>query len=279
MTFGLIESIISNTGEIKTLIKKKIHDAREHAQLQWNENPCGAFDLNKNKIDFFDKVEKLRYKQQYWQKNFFDFNSFSGRVLEIGIGLGTDLKQFARAGAQCHGIDITDEHLIQTKNNFNKEGMLVKLKKGDANNLPYSDSFFESVYSFGVIHHIPDIDKVLKEIYRVLKPGGILQIAVYHKYSIHTLSLFLRAFFSGKIFKIGIKGVLSTIELGADGVKIKPYVKLYSKYELRGILLKHNFKINKNGIKQVNYDNRHKLNFLRRFENYIGWYVCYCCTK
>ena len=261
------------------LVDDKIEKARNQAQLQWNENPCGAVQIETNDADFFNQVEKNRYEQQYWQKLFFDFKSFSGRVLEIGIGLGTDLKQFARAGAECHGVDITDKHLSLTKKNFENEGLSVTLQKCDANCLPYPDSYFEAIYSFGVIHHIPDVENVLKEVYRVLKPGGLFQVAVYHKFSIHTFSLFLRAIITGRIAKIGISGVLSTIEHGADGIIIKPYVKLYSLPELKRHLLRHNFKIKKSGIKQVNFGPSHKLSFLRRLENYIGWYVCYHCSK
>src|SRR5712671_4436206 len=97
--------------------------AREQAQAQWNTNPCGAVPSAEYDRDFFDRVEEERYRQQYWQRAFFDFTAFpGGRVLEIGVGLGTDLKQFARSGASCFGADITDTHLDLAARNFELEG-------------------------------------------------------------------------------------------------------------------------------------------------------------
>ena len=53
-----------------------------------------------NRVAFFKRVEIERYKQQPWQHDFFQFEQFAGkRVLEIGVGLGTDLLQFARKRA------------------------------------------------------------------------------------------------------------------------------------------------------------------------------------
>lgn len=261
------------------LSAEALHEARLHAQAQWNANPCGAIASAENDRSFFDQVESERYRQQYWQRAFFDFMSFKGRVLEIGIGLGTDLKQFARAGAECHGVDITDKHLSLTNRNFENEGLPLTLHRSDANKLPYPDNHFDCVYSFGVIHHIPDVDTVLDEVFRVLRPGGVFQVAVYHLFSIHTFSLFLRSIFTGRIVGIGISGVLATIESGADGVVVKPYVRLYSARTLEKLLRRHDFQVVKTGVRQVNFDKSHFLNFLRRFENFIGWYVCSIVKK
>ena len=258
----------------------QLQHARIHAQAQWNASPCGALPTDVYDRQYFEKVEADRYRQQYWQKEYFDFTSFrGGRVLEIGVGHGTDLKQFARNGASCYGVDITDKHLSLTKQNFAAEGFVAELKQSDATKLPFADNCFDCVYSFGVIHHIPDVKTVLAEVHRVLKPGGILQIAVYHLFSVHTLTLFLRAIMTGAIFKIGVAGVLSTIESGADGVQVKPYVKLYSKGGLTRLLEHERFRVLKMGVRQVNFDNSRSMNLFRRFEKMIGWYVCALVAK
>jgi ubiquinone/menaquinone biosynthesis C-methylase UbiE len=250
-------------------------EARRQAQAQWNANPCGALPTFAFDQDFFSRVEAERYRQQYWQKDFFDYASCSGgRVLEIGVGLGTDLKQFARHGASCHGVDITDRHLQLARRNFELEGYPVELRKSDATSIDFPDGYFDCVYSFGVIHHIPDVQSVLREVHRVLKPGGTFQVAVYHAYSVHTLSLFMRALVSGRLAKLGVAGVLSTIELGADGEQTKPYVKLYTRSRLRTLLQRANFGIDEVGIRQVNFDGTPVLNVLRTFERALGWYVC-----
>ncbi|HUQ95540.1 MAG TPA: class I SAM-dependent methyltransferase [Bryobacteraceae bacterium] len=254
--------------------------ARAEAQKQWNANPCGAIETEAFDQTFFDKVEEERYRQQYWQLDFFDYTSFAGkRVLEVGIGLGTDIKQFARNGAECHGVDITDRHLELTKLNFELSGYTIDLRKADAASIPFPDGHFDCVHSFGVLHHIPDVDTVLKEIHRVLKPEGVLQTAVYHRASIHTLLYFVKGVVDASLFRTGIKGVLARIERGADGKEIAPYVKLYSKAEWRGAASAAGFAPVKLGIRQVNFDRFRWLNAFRPFEKMVGWYVCGIFTK
>ena len=254
--------------------------ARAQAQAQWNTNPCGAVPSDVHDREFFDQVEAERYREQYWQREFFDYLSFKGgRVLEIGVGLGTDLKQFARGGAQCFGVDITDKHLELTRRNFELEGIPVDLRKADATRLPFPDGYFDCVYSFGVIHHIPDVSAVLSEVSRVLKPGGVFQVAVYHRYSIHTAMLFLPAIVNGQIARLGVAGVLSTIERGADGVAIKPYVKLYSMRQLRRILLQAGLRPTTLAIRHVRFDQLPALNVFRRLEKALGWYACALAKK
>ena len=115
---------------------------------------------------------------------------------------------------------------------------------------------------------------VLAEAKRVLKPGGLLQVAVYHLYSIHTLTLLMRAMATGKLFRVGVAGVLATIEKGADGNEIKPYVRLYSRHELSQLITDCGFKEISTEIRQVNFERCKVLNCLRPFESLLGLYVC-----
>jgi ubiquinone/menaquinone biosynthesis C-methylase UbiE len=216
-------------------------DSRVEAAKQWNNTACGELEGDKNKIEYFHSVERDRYAQQLWQQNYFQFATFRGKkILEIGVGQGTDLIQFARAGAVCSGVDITDNHLLLTRKNFALQGFKVELIKADATRLPFPDESFDVVYSFGVIHHIPEAGLVLDEIFRVLKPGGKVMLALYHKWS--AFHVFKKIIFHGLgygwLFKKGYAGTLATIEHGADGVDIKPYVKLYSKAETKKLLKK-----------------------------------------
>jgi SAM-dependent methyltransferase len=254
--------------------------ARLEAQKQWNANPCGAVETSAHDAAFFARVEAERYRQQYWQRDFFDYRSFGGKsVLEIGIGLGTDIKQFARSGATVAGADITDRHLELTQLNFDLEGLPIDLVKADAVKLPFDDDTFDCVHSFGVLHHIPDIGAVLKEIRRVLKPGGVLQTAVYHKYSIHTATLFLRAALRGSLLSKGVGGTLATIEAGADGSEIAPYVKLYGKSEWERTLADAGFFTRRGAVRQVQFEGMKALNRLRPLEGLIGWYVANIAEK
>jgi ubiquinone/menaquinone biosynthesis C-methylase UbiE len=104
-------------------------------------------------------------------------------MLEVGCGIGVDSIQFARAGNEMTLLDLTFESLKITKNRFEREGLKANYVEGDAENLPFQDSTFDMVYSYGVIHHSPNTEKSVSEIYRVLKPGGKAVIMLYSKYS------------------------------------------------------------------------------------------------
>jgi SAM-dependent methyltransferase len=62
----------------------------------------------------------------------------------------------------------------------------------DAENLSFPDNTFDVVYSWGVLHHSPDTERAVSEVYRVLKPGGEAKIMIYHKYSMVGYMLWLR---------------------------------------------------------------------------------------
>ena len=183
--------------------------AREHATRQWTAHPCGAVAGDLSSLAYFTEVERSRYAHQPWQKKVIGFDRYRDRnVLEIGVGLGTDLAQFAKAGAICHAIDITERHLEAAARNFEARGLPVVLKKCDATQIDFADGYFDLVYSFGVIHHIPDASKVVQEIRRVLKPGGKVLVTLYHRYSFfHFFMLFVRGLLFGQLFRLGYDGL------------------------------------------------------------------------
>jgi len=102
-------------------------------------------------------------------------------VLDIGSGSGTDvLVSSLRTGPQGDviGLDITDAMIEKARKNIEKMGAKnVRILKGGAEKIPLGDSSVDVVTSNGVLNLVPDKKKAFKEIYRVLKPGGRIQIA------------------------------------------------------------------------------------------------------
>lgn len=276
-------------------------DSRYEAKKLWNYKACGEFDFDSKDINYFYEVEKKRYKDQYWQKNYFKFQEFKNKkVLEIGVGQGTDLMQFAKNGATCFGVDITRNHLEKTALNASLRKLSINLYEADATKLPFENNSLDCVYSFGVLHHIPDVEIVINEIHRVLKPGGSLMIGVYNRNSLWMFhKILVDGFFRRYFLKMNFSGFLSTIEEHADGIERKPYVKLYTKKSVIKLLNKK-FKIDNISSWQLHPEhfigtiNKLKLLpllirkilykffiyfFRKPFENHFGWYVTCISTK
>jgi SAM-dependent methyltransferase len=103
------------------------------------------------------------------------------RVLDLGSGAGTDSLVAAQmVGPDGHvtGIDMTPEMLAKARAAAAEMGAAnVEFVAGEAERLPFGGESFDVVVSNGVIDLIPDKDAVFGELYRVLAPGGRLQIA------------------------------------------------------------------------------------------------------
>lgn len=170
----------------------------------WEEASCGEKlyldDLSKE--GYLKQAEK-RYELEPEILSFAEFNKHKGqKVLEIGLGLGADHQKWAEAGAILYGIDLTKRSVEHTGRRFELLGLNSDVRNADAENLPFDDNYFDVVYSWGVLMCTPDTQKAIREVYRVLKPGGIAKIMIYHKYSMVGYMLWARyALLRGRPFK------------------------------------------------------------------------------
>ena len=103
------------------------------------------------------------------------------RVLDLGSGAGTDslvAAQMVGAEGSVTGIDMTSEMLAKARAAAAEMGMAnVEFIESEAERLPFGDERFDVVISNGVIDLIPDKEAVFSELFRVLTPGGRVQLA------------------------------------------------------------------------------------------------------
>lgn len=168
--------------------------AKSEVREYWDRASCGEeLYLTAPIADGYAQQAAERYRLEPYIRTFAEFDRWRDRrVLEIGVGLGADHEQFARAGAALSGIDLTPHGIEHVERRFALLGLRSDLKVGDAEALEFPDATFDLVYSWGVIHHSPDTPRAAREIMRVLKPGGEFRVMIYHKYSMIGLMLWTR---------------------------------------------------------------------------------------
>lgn len=172
---------------------------KERVRAFWQANPCGVkfADAAPGTRRFFELVEAHRYTKEWHIPIAADFAGARGlKVLEIGCGLGTDGAQFAEAGADYTGVDLTEAAVELARKRFELFNVSGTFQTADAENLDFPDENFDLVYSHGVLHHTPDTQKAIDEVHRVLRPGGRAVVMLYHRDSYNyrvNISLLRRA--------------------------------------------------------------------------------------
>ena len=159
---------------------------KERVRAFWQENPCGVkfADAAPGTRHFYELVEAHRYTKEWHIPIAADFASARGlKVLEIGCGLGTDGAQFAEAGADYTGVDLTEAAVELARKRFELYDLPGRFQTADAENLDFADASFDVVYSHGVLHHTPDTHQAIDEVHRVLRPGGRAVVMLYHRNS------------------------------------------------------------------------------------------------
>jgi 2-polyprenyl-3-methyl-5-hydroxy-6-metoxy-1,4-benzoquinol methylase len=102
------------------------------------------------------------------------------RVLEIGCGMGLHSELMTRVGAKVTSIDLSETSVAATSRRFDLKGLSGDIRQMDAEKLDFPDETFDFVWSWGVIHHSSRTGRCVREIHRVLKPGGECRVMVYN---------------------------------------------------------------------------------------------------
>jgi ubiquinone/menaquinone biosynthesis C-methylase UbiE len=179
-------------------MKTTLDDVREF----WNANPCQAALSDANeRLHYFQEISSKRYGRREWHvptvAKFQDFREKD--VLEIGCGIATDGLEFARNGAKYVGVDLTLQSIEIARERFMLFGVPGRFEVANAEeSLPFADSSFDHIYSFGVIHHSPNPEKIVRELHRVLRKGGTFTVMLYNRNSIN---YYIEIMFLRKMFR------------------------------------------------------------------------------
>lgn len=203
---------------------------KDSVRAHWEAETCGTRGVGTDdRRAFFDQIERERYAWEPYILPFARFERGRGkRVLEVGVGAGTDFINWVRNGAVATGVDLTDAGVSLTRERLALEGLDAQVMRADAENLPFENESFDLVYSYGVLHHSPHTVRAISEVYRVLKPGGTALIMVYHLHSWTTLMLWaLHGPLKGRFLKTAREAVFENLE--------SPGTKVYTVDEIRTI--------------------------------------------
>lgn len=253
----------------------------EKVQQFWNAHPCGSDNsTNEDRKKYYQEVESHRYGKIRSIHGVADFDKYKGkRVLEVGCGVGTDGRQFSKNGALYCGINLDEGSTLLASEGFKVMELDGEVRQMNAEDMEFPDNSFDHIYSHGVIHHSPDTEKIVGEMYRVLKPGGTINVMVYNRTSINYYFeiMFLRKLFRLALYPKFAPGLFSKI-LGFEKQKLEkhrdimirekmtkdrwisintdgpdcPLAKVYNKREINTIFCKKGFQDIQNHVRYFN---------------------------
>jgi 2-polyprenyl-3-methyl-5-hydroxy-6-metoxy-1,4-benzoquinol methylase len=209
----------SMPNEVATLSQDRL---QAESRRWWETNPM-SYDWHKTlqaqegSREFYEEVDRRFFSSSSFYRGsrpfqrYIPFDHLRGkRVLEIGCGLGSHAKLLSEAGCRLTCIDLTEKAVANTTRRLEHWGLPADVRRMDAEQMEFPDGEFDLVWSWGVIHHSANTDQIIRQVHRVLRPGGEFRVMVYHRRSVSGLYCLLRGVLSGKIFKgMSVQEVLS----------------------------------------------------------------------
>lgn len=98
-------------------------------------------------------------------------------VIDVGCGPGGIHGRLCRVGARVTGVDASPGMVAEARAQAEREGLDVTVQEGDAEQLPFGDGQFDAALCCHMLYHVPNIERALRELHRVLRPGGRVLIS------------------------------------------------------------------------------------------------------
>lgn len=165
----------------------------ENVKEFWEKSPLftGESDFEPGSPEFFDHHRQVSIDDVFagdLNAELFPKDTSHGDVLDLGCGPGFWSMELLQRGAKSvTAADLTENGLALTRKRAEVYGFDIITSQQNAEAMTFEDKRFDHVNCMGVIHHTPDTEACVREIARVLKPGGTASLSVYY------LNVFLRA--------------------------------------------------------------------------------------
>lgn len=143
---------------------------------------------------FFADLDQYHFEKLHHLLSLIHFDEWAGKdVLDVGCGAGVEVVRFARAGARVTGVDIAASAITLARQNLEQQGLTAALEVADGEQLPFPDASFDLVFAHGVVQYTGDDRRMVAEIHRVLRPGGLAVFQGYNRISwLHALSKIMK---------------------------------------------------------------------------------------
>ena len=103
-------------------------------------------------------------------------------LLEVGCGMGYDSLEFLKRGVRVTATDLTPNAVVLTRRHFELEGVEAEeVRTANTLELPFAGNTFDAVWANGVLHATGDTVRAIREVRRVLKPGGRAIISHFYR--------------------------------------------------------------------------------------------------
>jgi ubiquinone/menaquinone biosynthesis C-methylase UbiE len=243
-------------------------DYKQAAIEQWTADPCGSniAEGAPGSRDYFVGLIEGRHAYAPWMAESLGYAATEGLdVLDVGCGQGIDVARYAMEGARATGVDLTPRHVELAQAHLAAMGLKGRVVIGDAEALPFSDASFDRVSSNGVLHHTPDMPAALREINRVLRPGGQARVIVYNRNSLHYWldQVLIKAILRGGLLRErSMEEVLTRVEVSS--VDARPLVRVYSPRQLRQMMCEAGFQNVKTHVRHFQPEDSFVTGFLAR---------------
>ena len=199
------------------------------------DSSSGSHLAQPHTLEWFLEVERERYQRDApWLPDLLDWHGRAGqRVLEIECGIGTDLAQFARHGADVTGVESLETEMAGARENFQLRGLPARFVRWDGDTLPLESGTFDFVYATGV-GGTPPIAGIVSEMFRLLKPGGAATAIVPAERSLQFWcdSVWKHGVSTGDLSRHSMAAILSQ-SLNGSGGSSKGAANVYTRARMR----------------------------------------------